>query len=72
MLEGNYLRCGYVSDIELIDDFPSKFTVDVTRHHRWARGDTQIIGWLFPSVKNKNKIKAYGKEFAEYIIKYFN
>ena len=25
LLEGNYLRCGYVSDIELIDDFPSKF-----------------------------------------------
>ena len=57
LLEGNYLRCGYVSDIELIDDFPSKFTVDVTRHHRWARGDTQIIGWLFPKVKNKEKHK---------------
>ena len=24
------------------------------------------------TVKNKNKIKAYGKEFAEFIIKYFN
>ena len=55
LLEGNYLRCGYVSDVELIDDFPSKFTVDVTRHHRWARGDTQIIGWLLPKIKNKNK-----------------
>ena len=56
LLEGNYLRCGYVSDIELIDDFPSKFLVDVTRQSRWARGDTQIIGWLFPKVKNrKNK-----------------
>ena len=53
LLEGNYLRCGYVSDIELIDDFPSKFLVDVTRQSRWARGDTQIIGWLFPKVKNK-------------------
>ncbi len=54
LLEGNYLRCGYVSDIELIDDFPSKFLTDITRHHRWARGDTQIIGWLLPKVKNKN------------------
>lgn len=57
LLEGNYLRCGYVSDIELIDDFPSKFLTDITRHHRWARGDTQIIGWLFNKVKNKNKKK---------------
>lgn len=54
LLEGNYLRCGYVSDIELIDDFPSKFLVDVTRQSRWARGDTQIIGWLKNKVKNKN------------------
>jgi cyclic beta-1,2-glucan synthetase len=54
LLEGNYLRCGYVSDIELIDDFPSRFLVDVTRQSRWARGDTQIIGWLFSKVKNKS------------------
>ena len=57
LLEGNYLRCGYISDIELIDDFPSKFLTDVTRHHRWARGDTQIIGWLFNKVPNKNRKK---------------
>ena len=54
LLEGNYLRCGYVSDIELIDDFPSKFLTDITRHHRWARGDTQIINWLLNKVPNKN------------------
>ena len=53
LLEGNYLRCGYVCDIELIDDFPSKFLIDITRHHRWARGDVQIIGWLFNKVRNK-------------------
>lgn len=59
LLEGNYLRCGYVSDIELIDDFPSKFLIDITRHHRWARGDMQIINWLgnkVPNLKNK-KVK---------------
>ena len=54
LLEGNYLRCGYISDIEVIDDFPSKFLTDITRHHRWARGDTQIIGWLLKKVPNKN------------------
>ena len=31
LLEGNYLRCGYASDIELIDDFPSSFLVDMFR-----------------------------------------
>ncbi len=67
LLEGNYIRCGYVSDIELIDDFPSKFLTDTTRQHRWARGDVQIISWLFPKVRNfkkekvKNPINLLGK-----------
>lgn len=59
LLEGNYLRCGYVSDIELVDDFPSKFLIDTTRHYRWARGDVQIIGWLGNRVLDNrgNKVK---------------
>ncbi len=78
LLEGNYLRCGYVSDIELIDDFPSKFLTDITRHHRWARGDTQIIGWLFPKVPKanhrttKNPINFLGKyKILDNIIRMF-
>lgn len=54
LLEGNYLRCGYVSDIEFIDDFPSKFLTDTSRQHRWARGDVQIISWLGNKIRNKN------------------
>ena len=67
LLEGNYLRCGVVSDIELFDDFPSKFLVDVTRRSRWARGDMQVIGWIFRKVKDekgskyKNPINLLGK-----------
>ena len=57
LLEGNYLRCGYVSDIVLIDDFPSEFLTDTSRQHRWARGDVQIVGWLKNKVKNKNEEK---------------
>lgn len=57
LIEGNYLRCAEVTDIELIDDFPSKFLVDASRRSRWARGDMQIIGWLFPKVKNAKNVK---------------
>ena len=52
LLEGNYVRCGYASDIELIDDFPAEFLVDMSRQHRWTRGDVQILGWLFRKVRN--------------------
>lgn len=57
LLEGNYLRCAYVNDIEITDDFPSKFLTDMTRQHRWARGDVQIIGWLRKKVPNKENKK---------------
>lgn len=54
LLEGNYLRCGYISDVEIIDGFPSKFLVETSRNHRWARGDSQIIPFIFSKVKRKD------------------
>ncbi len=57
LLEGCYLRCGLVSDIMLIDDYPSKYMSHINRLARWTRGDWQIIKWL----KNKqlNVISKY-------------
>ncbi len=54
LLEGNYLGCGNIVDVEFIDDFPSAFLVDAARRSRWARGDMQIIGWIFPKVKTRS------------------
>ena len=48
LIESNFLRCGYLSDIEIIDDFPSSFLSDATRRHRWARGDMQIVSYIKP------------------------
>jgi cyclic beta-1,2-glucan synthetase len=50
LIEGAYARAGLVSDIELIDDYPSHFSAYSRRKHRWARGDWQIILWLSPRV----------------------
>lgn len=52
LLEGSYLRCGLVSDIMLLDGYPSKYSSSISRLHRWIRGDWQIIEWLFGKVKN--------------------
>lgn len=52
LLEGNYLRCGLVSDIMLLDGYPYKYNSFTSRLHRWIRGDWQIIEWLFGNVKN--------------------
>ena len=52
LLEGNYLRCGLVSDIMLLDGYPYKYSSSISRLHRWIRGDWQIVEWLFRKVKN--------------------
>ena len=50
LIEGAYARAGLVSDIELIDDYPSHFSAYSRRKHRWVRGDWQIMRWLLPRV----------------------
>ena len=52
LFEGLYARCGLVTDIEFLDDFPTNFNTFSKRSHRWVRGDWQIAGWIFPWVKN--------------------
>jgi cyclic beta-1,2-glucan synthetase len=50
LIEGAYARAGLVSDIELIDDYPSHFSAYSRRKHRWIRGDWQITRWLLERV----------------------
>ncbi|HEY2754938.1 MAG TPA: glucoamylase family protein [Pseudolabrys sp.] len=46
LLEGIFARAGLVSDIEVFEDFPSRYDVAAARQHRWARGDWQLLPWL--------------------------
>jgi cyclic beta-1,2-glucan synthetase len=46
LIEGNFARCGLLSDTELFDDFPARYHAYSRREHRWARGDWQILPWL--------------------------
>lgn len=47
LLEGNFARCGFLSDVEFFEDFPSHITVAAMRSHRWTRGDWQLLPWIF-------------------------
>lgn len=51
LLEGCYARSGLLSDVELVEDSPSRYDTDVKRRHRWMRGDWQIAGWLLPRLR---------------------
>ncbi len=50
LIEGNYARCGLLSDTELFDDFPARYHAYARREHRWVRGDWQLLPWLRPTV----------------------
>ncbi|MBN1334929.1 MAG: carbohydrate-binding protein [Deltaproteobacteria bacterium] len=51
LFEGLHARTGLVTDVEVIDDYPSSVLAHTRRQHRWTRGDWQILGWLFPFVR---------------------
>ena len=50
LLEGCYARAGLLSDVQLYEEYPSRYSADVSRRHRWIRGDWQIAQWVTPGV----------------------
>ena len=50
LLEGCYVRAGLLSDVQLYEESPDRYRADVSRRHRWIRGDWQIAGWLLRRV----------------------
>jgi cyclic beta-1,2-glucan synthetase len=50
LLEGCYLRAGLLSDVQLYEAYPARYSDDVSRRQRWTRGDWQLAGWLLPTV----------------------
>ena len=66
LLESGYARSALVSDVELHEDHPASFAAEMSRRHRWIRGDWQIAGWLLPRVlgpgnkRHPNSLTALG------------
>jgi cyclic beta-1,2-glucan synthetase len=46
LIEGIFARAGLVSDIEVVEESPSRYDVAAARQHRWARGDWQLLPWI--------------------------
>ena len=46
LFEGIFARAGLTSDVEVVEEFPARYDVAARRHHRWARGDWQLLPWL--------------------------
>ena len=48
LIEGCYARCGLLSDVQLYEEYPSRYSADAKRRHRWIRGDWQVLYWALP------------------------
>ena len=47
LLEGSIARCGFVSDVVLVEDAPHHAGVAASRNHRWTRGDWQLLPFMW-------------------------
>jgi len=66
LLEGCYARSGLVNDVQVYEEYPAHYHADVSRRHRWIRGDWQLLRWLLPRVpgatgRRRNPISALSR-----------
>jgi cyclic beta-1,2-glucan synthetase len=54
LFEGLFARTALVTDIELLDDYPTQYDAHARRQHRWTRGDWQAAALAFSRPKNQN------------------
>ena len=54
LIEGAYARAGLITDIIVIEDYPSHYSAYNRRKHRWLRGDWQIVEWLTDRVPDES------------------
>ena len=61
LFEGVFARAGLVTDIELFDEHPSDYLVASARQHRWARGDWQLLPWIFGRGRARGHRRAWAR-----------
>jgi len=61
LFEGDFARAALVSDIEVVEDFPSRHDVAARRQHRWVRGDWQLLPWLVGRAAALGQISPLGR-----------
>ena len=67
LFEGVFARAALATDIEVVEEFPARYDVAARRHHRWARGDWQLLPWIIGcgpiagADRARNAISAMGR-----------
>jgi cyclic beta-1,2-glucan synthetase len=62
LFEGTFARAALASDIEVVEEYPARYDVDIRRQHRWARGDWQLLPWIVGRHRNdRGGVPAIGR-----------
>lgn len=60
LFEGIFARAGLASDVEVVEEFPSRYDVAGKRQHRWTRGDWQLLPWVLGWRGGAHSVSAVG------------
>ena len=61
LFEGIFARAGLASDVEVVEEFPSRYDVAAKRQHRWTRGDWQLLARAFGRRTGARAVPAVGR-----------
>ncbi len=61
LFEGVFARAGLASDIEVVEESPSRHDVAAKRQHRWTRGDWQLLPWIFGTTEAPLAVPMVGR-----------
>ena len=61
LFEGVFARAGLASDVEVVEDFPSRYDVAAKRQHRWTRGDWQLLPWIIGRHTGREAVPPVGR-----------
>ena len=61
LFEGVFARAGLASDVEVVEDFPSRYDVAAKRQHRWTRGDWQLLPWIIGPHTGRDAVPPVGR-----------
>ncbi len=61
LFEGVFARAGLASDIEVVEEFPSRYDVSAKRKHRWTRGDWQLLPWILGHRSGNRAVPSIGR-----------
>lgn len=60
LFEGVFARSALVTDVEVVEEFPERYSVASARQHRWVRGDWQLLPWMLDMTRASLIIPALG------------